>query len=217
MSARHLSDDDLEAVRLAAAAAERRTAGEIVVVAARRVDDHDEARYRAATFGALAAALAAGLAHWLGGFWVAAGVLWITLPTVAGAAAGYVAAALVPALARRLIDADALERRVRLRAEAAFLEEEVFATRDRTGILVFLALFEHRAVILADAGIHARVEAGVWDRVVADLVAGLRAGRTAAALVAAVERCGEILERHGVERRPDDVNELADAPRIVER
>lgn len=212
-----LSADDLEAVRRATAAAERRTAGEIVVVAARRVDDHSEARYRAAAFGAVAGALAAGLVHWLGGFWVAAGVLWITLPAVAGAVAGYLAAALVPALERLLIDADVLERRVRMRAEAAFLQEEVFATRDRTGVLVFLALFERRAVILADAGIHAKVEEGVWDRLVDGLAAGVRAGKTADALVATVERCGEILERHGVERRPDDVDELGDEPRIVER
>lgn len=213
----HLSADDLEAVRSAAATAERRTAGEIVVVVARRVDDHPEARYRAATFGALAGALAAGLVHWLGGFWVTAGVLWITLPAVAGAAAGYLATALVPSLARRLLDADVVERRVRVRAEAAFLQEEVFATRDRTGVLVFLALFERRAVILADAGIHAKVEEGVWERLVDGLVAGARAIKTAAALVETVERCGEVLERHGVERRPDDRNELGDAPRIVER
>ena len=39
-------------------------------------------------------------------------------------------------------------------AMAAFVEEEVFSTRDRTGILLFLSLFEHRVVVLGDSGIN---------------------------------------------------------------
>ncbi len=90
---------------------------------------------------------------------------------------------------------------MRLRAESAFLTEEVFATRERTGILIFLALFEHRAVILGDAGIHRKVEEGTWQHLVDDLVAGIRHGRTVEALLETIERCGHILEHGGVERR----------------
>jgi len=211
------SDQDLEAIRRAATAAEERTAGEIVPYLVGRVDDHDEARWKGAALGALAFALAAGAVHHLGGFWGGAGILWITLPALAGAAAGYLLALLFPGLERRLIQAEDLERRVAARAAAAFLEEEVFATRDRTGILIFLALFEHRAVILADSGIHAKVPAATWRRLVDDLVTGVRERRAASALVAVIERCGELLEEHGVERRADDVDELSDQPRVKER
>jgi putative membrane protein len=214
---RLFTDADLESIRAATAAAETRTSGEIVTYVVGRVADHDEARWKAATLGALGVALLAGLGHWLGGHWGGAGVLWITLPSLAGAAAGYLAAALVPAIERRLISEDDVERRVRLRAEAAFLEEEVFDTRERTGILVLLALFERRAVILADAGIHRAVEAGVWERLVAELVDGVKSRRAAAAMVSVVAQCGEILERGGVELRTDDANELADAPRVRDR
>jgi putative membrane protein len=143
-------------------------------------------------------------------------VWWITLPTVAGAGLGYLIAG-VDAVGRRLIPEDHIERSVRLRAEAAFLEEEVFATRDRTGILVFLALFEHRAVILADEGIHRAVPKDEWQQVIDDLITGIKAGRAAAALVEAITRCGGLLEQYEVERRPDDEDELSDAPRIRER
>ena len=104
-----------------------------------------------------------------------------------------------------------------MRAEAAFLEEEIFATRDRTGILVFLAVFEHRAVILADEGIHRAVPTGEWPELMDDLVSGIRAGRAPAALAEVIGRCGELLEKYEVDRRPDDEDELADAPRIRER
>ncbi len=211
------SDADLEAIRRATAEAEERTSGEIVTYVVGRVDDHDEARWKGATLGALGVALAAGLAHWLGGLWGGAGVLWVALPSLAGAATGYLLASLVPGLERRLISAEDLERRVRVRAASAFLEEEVFDTRERTGILILLALFEHRAVILADSGIHQNVEPDVWTGLVDQLVAGIQAGRAAAAMIEVVGQCGEILERGGVERRVDDVDELADATRVRER
>jgi putative membrane protein len=210
------SEADLEAIQAATAAGESRTAGEIVPYIVERVVDSDMARWRGATLGALGAALVVGLVHIFGDFWGGFGVWWITLPTVVGAGAGYLAAG-IDAVGRRLIPEDHIDRSVHLRAKAAFLEEEVFATRDRTGILVFLALFEHRAVILADEGIHRAVPQDEWQHLVDDLIAGIKAKRAAAALVEAVTRCGRLLEQYDVERRPDDEDELPDAPRIRER
>ncbi len=211
------SDADLERIGEAARAAEQRTSGEVVAYLVQRVDDHDEAAWKGAALGALAAASVAGLGHLLGGFWGASVILWLTLPACAGAAAGYLLATFVPAVERRLIAAESLERRVRLRAESAFLDEEVFDTRDRTGILIFLALFEHRALILADSGIHQKVDESEWQALVTALVDGIRAGRTVDALVEIIGRCGNLLEERGVARRPDDVDELANAPRLKER
>jgi putative membrane protein len=210
------SEADLASIREATAAAEARTGGEIVPYIVERVIELDAARWRGATLGALATALLAGLVHAIGGHWGGSGVWWITLPALAGAGLGFLLAGL-DGIGRRLIPEDLIDRYVGLRAEAAFLEEEVFATRDRTGILVFLALFEREAVILADEGIHRAVPAGEWERLVADLVIGIKTGRAPAALKEAVARCGEVLETYEVKLRPDDQDELANAPRIRER
>jgi putative membrane protein len=210
------SEADIEAIRKATAAAESRTGGEIVPYIVEHVFDRDWARWRGATLGALGAALIAGVVHAFGGYWAGFGVWWITLPTVAGAGFGYLVTG-IDAIGRRLIPEDHIERGVRLRAQAAFLDEEIFATRDRTGILVFLALFEHRAVILADEGIHRAVPKGVWQGLIDDLIAGIKAGRAAESLIEAIARCGELLEQYEVVRRPDDEDELSDAPRIRER
>lgn len=207
-------DRDLEAVRAAVAAAERATGGEIVTYVVGRCDPYEEARWKGAAFGAVALAALAGLAHALGGFWGGWGVAWITLPVVAGTLLGYFGTAAWPGLARRLVDEETLEGRVLARARTAFLDEEVFATRDRTGVLLFLAIFERKVVVLGDSGIHARVEPAEWEEIAADLAAGIRRGRAAAALVEAVERCGRLLERKGVPRRPDDRDELADEVRL---
>lgn len=144
-------------------------------------------------------------------------MLWLVAPPVIGAAGGMALSTFVPFVKRALVSAEVMDRRARRRAGMAFLEEEIFATRDRTGILIFLSLFEHRVVILGDSGINARVEEADWQGIVDDLAAGIRAGRAAGALVEAIGRCGELLERKGVEIRPDDTDELADDLRLKDR
>lgn len=210
------TEADLDSIRAATTAAESRTGGEIVPYIVERVVELEPARWRGAALGSLVAALLAGLVHAVGGHWGGFGVAWITLPALAGAGLGYLAAGF-DAVARRLLPEDEIERAVGLRAEAAFLREEVFNTRDRTGILIFLALFEHKAVILGDEGINRAVPEGAWQALVDELVAGIRGGRAAESLCSTIVRCGEVLEAHRVALRPDDEDELADAPRLRER
>ena len=101
-------------------------------------------------------------------------------------------------------------RAVRRRAAVAFLEEEVFKTRDRTGVLIFLSLFEHRVVVMGDEGINRAVAVGEWQKIVDGVVAGIREGRPADALVDSIRECGELLDLRGVAIRPDDTDELSD-------
>ncbi|MDX2438855.1 MAG: hypothetical protein QNL88_17610, partial [Acidobacteriota bacterium] len=210
---RYFSEGDLLAIREATTAAETRTGGEIVPYIVESVIAKDEASWRGAAIGALAAALAAGVVNVFGEFWGGSGLWWITLPTVVGSGLGFLIGSL-DAVSRWLIPDDHVDHAVRIRAEAAFVEEEVFDTRDRTGILVFLSLSEHRAVILADSGINRSVPEGTWQALVDDLVAGIKAGSAAEAMRRTVIRCGEVLAEHEVVLRPDDVDELPDAPRV---
>jgi putative membrane protein len=139
----------------------------------------------------------------------------MVLPPAAGAGLGYLLAA-VPAVRRWLVGAETMDLRVRRRAAVAFLEEELFATRERTGILLFLSLFEHRVVVMGDSGINRRVAAGEWDGIVKIVVDGIHAGRPGLAVAAAVKECGALLERHGVAPRADDRDELANVLRREE-
>jgi putative membrane protein len=204
------SKGEMEAVAAAVKQAEATTSGEIVPVVVIRSHNYPEAVWRGATLGALAGALLAGLAHLLGGFW-GMSWLWIVLPAVAGGAAGLGAASLIPVLRRLLASPDEMDHQVRRRALQAFVEHEVFNTRERTGVLLLLSLYERRVVVLGDAGINAKVEQHEWDGIARDLASGARAGKTAAALITAVGRCGELLQRRGVERRADDTDELPDS------
>ncbi len=205
---------ELEAIRDATSRAESRTAGELVTYVVGRCDDYPQARLFGAWLGALAVALAAAVAFEFRGPWGPGVSLWIGLPPIIGGVVGYLAVAMLPGVERALIPAAVLEKHVAHRAASAFLEEEVFATRDRTGILIFLAQFEHRVVVLRNAGINAKVESAQWDAITNDVARGIRQGDPAGALIRALDACGALLEEHGVERRADDQNELRDHVRI---
>jgi putative membrane protein len=207
--ARFFTDTDLEAVRAAVQEAEGRTSGEIVPYVVEASDGYPNAVWKGAALGALIGPLVALAVYYLGGFWGTHPTLWMLLPPAAGGAAGFLLAAFVPPLKRWMAGDEVMAARAQRRAAGAFLEQEVFRTRDRTGILLFVSLFERRVVVLADSGIHQRVAPGEWDGIVAGVVLGIHAGRPGAALIGAIRECGQLLERHGVARREDDTDELS--------
>jgi len=205
MRVRELLDEHgIAAIASAVRSAERATSGEIVPVIVERSDAYAEVRFGAAALvafaaGALALLLAPGLGHWL-------------VPTqlcVFVATAWLLGRA---PLLRQLIPEEIAAHRVARAASLAFLEEGMVETRDRTGILIYVSLLERRVVVQADRGIHARVEAGTWDAVVARIVAGIAENRAEVGITDGIGLCGEILaERFPI--RPDDRNELSDTPR----
>jgi putative membrane protein len=175
-------------------------------------DPYPEAGWKAAALGALLGMGSGLAAHLLSGGWGGV-LLWLALPCVAGGAAG-LGLGQLSAVKRWLVDEDVVDHRVRLAAESAFVRGEVFATRGRTGILVFLALLERRVVVLGDSGINARVQPEEWQSIADEIVAGVRASRPAAALAAGIEACGRLLAERGVPRDQEDVDELPDRPRF---
>jgi len=200
---------DLEAVQAAVREAEALTSGEIVPYVVDESDPYTGAPWKGAALGALLAPLLAVGVYLLGDLWGGQLALWIALPALAGGAAGYVLTSSVRSVRRSLAGDEVLDLRARRRAAVAFLDQEVFNTRERTGILLFLSLFEHRVVVLGDSGINRKVDQAEWDGIVAHLAAGIRSGRPAAALVEAIRECGALLERHGVARQADDRDELS--------
>lgn len=210
------SDGERERIRQAVAAAERRTAGEIVPYIVRRSGDYDVAVWRAAAIGALGLGLVALAVAWLydGWGWGWLYSSWALALVMAGGGVLGALATLADPVRRALAGADLLDETVHRRAAVAFIEEEVFDTRDRTGILLFVSLFEHRIEVVGDAGINAKVEQAEWVEVVDLIRAGILRQSLADGVVEAVERCGDLLHRRGVALRDDDADELADDVRV---
>ncbi len=204
------SDSARERIREAVDQAEGLTSGEIVPYVVGSSDTYAAAHWLSALLGALLAPVLALFAYQRLEIWGLPFPVWILTPVLVGAAVGYLIAAAVPAWRRSLVGEATLDRRTRRRAAVAFLEEEVFKTRDRTGVLIFLSLFEHRVVVMGDEGINRAVAVGEWQKIVDGVVAGIREGRPADALVDSIRECGELLDLRGVAIQPDDTDELSD-------
>jgi putative membrane protein len=101
-------------------------------------------------------------------------------------------------------------QKVAARARQLFVEHGITETRDRSGVLVYLSEAEHRIEILADRGVHQRVGAEGWQRMVDGVVKAIQQGEAGKGVLAAVDAIGAVLVEH-FPRRTDDVNELSDA------
>ncbi|MCB0835538.1 MAG: TPM domain-containing protein [Bacteroidetes bacterium] len=115
----------------------------------------------------------------------------------------------VPAFQRSLVGPDNLQEMAFHKANQFFLNEEVFKTRDRTGIMIFVAWFEHQVIVMADKGISKVVEQDSWDHIVDDMVKSIKKGELTQGMEIAIGQCAEILREKGIEARPDDTDELS--------
>jgi len=100
-------------------------------------------------------------------------------------------------------------RRVRRRGLLLFRLATENRTRAKTGVLLYLSLAEHRAEIIADAAINAKVTPETWGEAMAALIDAVKDGRPGDGMVASIGKIGQVLAEH-FPRSPDDTNELPD-------
>ncbi len=214
---RFFSRDEQEAITAAVAQAERGTSGEIVAYVVEQSDTYEEAEWRGGAFLGSLVVLATILFHDVATDWPSPLVAGALLGGVAGFAVGMLLVKFVPLLTRIFAGRGIMERRVAARAAEAFVSEEVFNTRDRTGVLIFVSILEHIVLVVGDSGITSRVDTHAWSGLVETVLNGIRTGKPAEGLTAAVRQAGEILRSHGVDIRVDDANELRNHLRLKRR
>jgi len=113
----------------------------------------------------------------------------------------------VPGLKRGLISSAEISEEVEEKALVSFVERGLHHTRDETGILILISLFEKRVHVLADRGINEVVPPHTWEEIVKTVTDGIHEGRTCEALEAAIRRCGDLLENKFPVKK-DDTDEL---------
>ncbi len=203
-----LAPEDLAAVHAELAAAEKRTVGEILPVILERSDRHAGACWLAAlSFALLGSACLAGALPWEQPAWL------LSWQLVLGAL-GYATARVLPDFQRLFLT----EKRAREMAEEQAFQEfhrhGLHRTEGRTGVLLFASLLERRAIVLADEGIHAKVEEDRWTRTNDAILAGIRNGSLRDGLMAGIRSAGEVLARH-FPVQEGDRNEVPD--RVIVR
>ncbi len=127
---------------------------------------------------------------------------------------GGVASNYIGLIQKIFVSQNHLDRSTKQRAETAFMQEEVFNTRHRTGIMIFISFFEREVIVMADRGISKVVDQKEWDKIVQGIIKNIKVGKVIEGIEGAILRCGEILLEKGFHKTTDDVNELRDDLRI---
>ena len=211
-------ESDLERIKVAVRKAEENISGEIVPVIVERSGEYSIAKYK----GALIASALTFIAIVILDRYVISGTAntlfydpaFILLVVVLGGVLGAVLTHFSDVLKRLLVARRYQGFVTRQCAENAFLEEEVFNTRQRTGIMIFVSFFEHEVIVMADSGINKIVDQTQWDKIVQDIVKDIRQGRVVEALENGIKRCGDLLLEKGFRKTDDDTNELRDDLRV---
>jgi uncharacterized membrane protein len=99
------------------------------------------------------------------------------------------------------------------RARELFHKLGMPATRDDTGVLLYVAVEDRKAAVFAGAGIHGAAREGFWQQVVDAVAQGYRRGEPVGGLVEALGRIGTLLREHAPgedmagNELPDEVSE----------
>ena len=210
------NQEDKDKIKAAVASLEEATSGELVLYYARKSDNYPGAGWKfAGIIGGGAAFTIALLSYlWMLPAWftpMVIGLLILSLMAVA-----YFLAVFVPDLRISLSAAHIVSQRVLTKARDIFLEEEIFKTADRIGILVYISELEHKVVVLGDSGINHKISKDDWTHIVDTIVLGIKHQQIAQGIVNAVSICQDLLLKHGFTNVEKAENELSDDIRIEE-
>ena len=194
------SSQDLARIEAQIAAVEQRTAAEIVVVTVPQSGGYREVRL---AFAFALGWLVAGIVHAVD---PALGTNWILLVQMLGTALTWPLSGM-PALVRLMLPEAREKRAVERAAELAFLENAVFETRDRNGVLILISELEHRVAILGDRGLHQKLASAGFVELVDHLTRKIREGQAGAGTCEVIERLGHVLAEMSPPRE-DNPDEL---------
>jgi len=208
------SEADLQRIKDAVKEAESKISGEIVPVIVERSGTYAIASYRAAVLFAMLAFASIVIIDRYVPELAIYDPLSIFIAVLTFGLLGGLLAHYIDPFKRMMLTQLHLDKATRLKAESSFLQEEIFNTRQRTGIMIFLSFFEHEVIIMADKGISKVVEQKEWDSMVQAFIAKIKMGDTVGGLEACVKKCAQILLEKDFVISSDDVNELKDDLRI---
>lgn len=182
---------------------ELKTSGEVAVMLVDESDTYPEGRILAG--GALGGVLALVVSD----IFLADSLWWfVPLALTFSALCGWLIVYL-PVAHRLFVHPAKLEMRVAEQALLSFYRQGLHRTRDATGVLFFISLFERKVRVMADKGIYEKISPETLQSYADEVALGVRNGTAAAALCGEIERVGLILAEH-FPIKSDDSNELAD-------
>ena len=212
-----LTAEEQQQVTSTIAALEKETSAELVCAISTESARYDRAE---STVGLIAAVV----------FLAAANVLWVALTdrsdgpdgwstalglpfmfqliaVVIGFISGSVAASYYHLLRRPLVIQKQRDAEVNRAAAIVFNAQRLHTTRHSAGVLIYLSLFEHRVVVLADAGAMKALDQSILDSICAEAAASLKAGKRLDSILTAIATLKPLLTKQ-LPIEGDNIDEL---------
>ena len=195
-----LNDNTRQQITDAIAEVEKKTTAEIVCAVATESGRYDRAESLIGLFCALASLCAAHGVHagWMrsAGEWSAAPGLHLgfqVLAVVAGFILGSVLASYAHGFRRLVVSQRESDEEVDRAASHVFSQASLGSTSKGTGLLIYVSLFEHRVVILADDQVREALTDQQIEALRDTAVAGLKKHEFTDTFVQTVQQAGELL------------------------
>lgn len=201
LAAGFLTDSDKQKIKEAVKDAEKTTSGEIVPMIVSHSYSYPLANMRSGLIFGLVFGIAYALIFKDENLWIFLAVFMIALIII------HKLIEFIPPLKRIFISKKEIDEEVQEAAITCFYENELYKTRDETGILIFISVFEKKVWLLADKGINSKIDTDEWQNIVNEIIKGIKSGKQTEAIIDAVKKVGEKLSQHFPIKK-DDTNEL---------
>ena len=94
------------------------------------------------------------------------------------------------------------------RAQKVFSKLKMHLTKERNGVLIYIAVAHKKIAIVGDEGIHAKLGNEYWTSIVTTLINKFREGKKGEGLIESITECGKQLSSF-FPRDSNDKNELS--------
>lgn len=218
-----LNEDQQKQVEQAVVEAEKRTSCEIVPVIASSSGRYD----RPEDVVGLWLTIITALCLWYifprnagqGGDWsglpIGVELIFAALLLIIAFILGAIAGSRLGWLRRLFTPRQQMQDEVAARAREIFFDKRVHHTEGGTGILIYISLFEHMTVALADQAIIDKLGQPFVDQICQQLTKGLHAGDATTAICDVIKEIGDQASTP-LPRAEDDQNELQDVLVLID-
>lgn len=190
---------------------ESSTGVEVVVAVVARCDHYPEIPWKAFALAASLSAAGVAGAEWLRPDWIGLHHATLSMLTVLMAGALAALATLAsPRFAKLFLDQHTVDAQAHQCAAAMFLNHQWFRTRERNCVLLLIAQFERRVVVMPDIGLATALSPDLLARVVNAMQAQLATGRMGAAIEAGFDALETLILERGLAKPKlaDEVTEV---------
>lgn len=204
----YLKKNEIENLEQQIAQIERSTEAEIVPVIVKSSSNYPQTRVTAMLLATVFMLLLWDLFggyhfywdhRWMAIGWVVFGLIFIFGLAPLGAR--------VPLVQRWLTAREEEVEQCWKRARVEFYANRIYMTREQVGVLIFISLLERQVIVVPDQRIAETLPLETWQKMVDQMIAGIRQGQMAEGLRKGLEECSDLLKRH-FPIKSGDKNEL---------